>query len=149
MKIAIDLELCKGCGFCIEACPNNAIYTHRGKAFIDQTKCSFCQLCTKFCPTGAIQLFETEDPVIITKPDEVEVIPFQSPVEPSRGDAGWGALLLSLAGQYVLPRMMDVLAIWLEQRVFPKIPEQTALFTDPKNRYLHKRHRQRRGRMVS
>ena len=68
----ISREDCKGCGMCVEACPNNLIELvpydakyvvqcfsqEKGKAVKDMCKagCIGCGLCQKFCPVGAITL---------------------------------------------------------------------------------------------
>ncbi len=54
--IVVAKEHCIGCGLCVTACPNDAIFldTERGKA----VKCELCggdPLCVKNCPAGALQ----------------------------------------------------------------------------------------------
>ncbi len=54
--IVVAKEHCIGCGMCITACPNNAIFldAERGKAI----KCELCggdPLCVKNCPTAALE----------------------------------------------------------------------------------------------
>jgi Fe-S-cluster-containing dehydrogenase component len=49
---------CKHCGkpACIEACPEDAIYTRSdGIVLIHEEKCTGCQLCIEACPFGAPQ----------------------------------------------------------------------------------------------
>ena len=50
----IDLDLCKGCGICIDACPNNAITLENKKATINDDLCLGCEVCIGSCPNGAI-----------------------------------------------------------------------------------------------
>lgn len=64
MRIRINKEYCKGCGFCIEFCPKN-IYEPsnelNSKGYqlpeaVRQDDCSECGLCELYCPEFAIVL---------------------------------------------------------------------------------------------
>jgi pyruvate formate lyase activating enzyme len=46
---------CIGCGYCIEACPKDAIRPRDGKIDIDRDLCDSCMLCTQACYSGALQ----------------------------------------------------------------------------------------------
>jgi len=50
----IDLDICQGCGLCINACPNNAITMENKKATIDKDLCLGCDVCIGSCPQDAI-----------------------------------------------------------------------------------------------
>ena len=50
----INLDLCRGCGICVDACPNNAITIENKKAVIDMNLCLGCEVCISYCPNGAI-----------------------------------------------------------------------------------------------
>lgn len=52
----IDLELCNGCGICMEDCPMDVLYIDdRGKAFVKYARdCHECYLCEIYCPQKAI-----------------------------------------------------------------------------------------------
>jgi ferredoxin len=52
----IDMELCTGCGACVEACPVDAISVQDGKARIDADKCVRCGVCEGECPAEAISV---------------------------------------------------------------------------------------------
>ncbi|MEM4598589.1 MAG: ATPase, T2SS/T4P/T4SS family [Candidatus Diapherotrites archaeon] len=60
--IAIDQELCDGCGLCIKACPYHAISLVDGKA----AKCDLCAehsfevVCARDCPKGAVKIEKNE-----------------------------------------------------------------------------------------
>jgi len=52
--IRILLNLCIGCGLCIDACPRQAISLVRGRASINRKLCDGCGICLGVCPRGAI-----------------------------------------------------------------------------------------------
>jgi 2-oxoglutarate ferredoxin oxidoreductase subunit delta len=60
--VQIDRELCKGCGYCVEFCPSNALalsseFNSRGyhPPFVsDEEACVGGGLCAAFCPDFAI-----------------------------------------------------------------------------------------------
>jgi len=50
------MGFCKGCGICVETCPNHALSLVRDKAFLDETKCLLCGYCAPACPEFAIRI---------------------------------------------------------------------------------------------
>jgi len=56
MAATVDMELCTGCGACVEACPVEAITLRDGKAHVDDDKCVECGVCVDECPTEAISV---------------------------------------------------------------------------------------------
>jgi len=67
-KIVIQTDRCKGCAFCVEACPRKCIaiskaINKRGvhpAEFINEDECIACSLCAKFCPDVCIEVWDKE-----------------------------------------------------------------------------------------
>ena len=62
-RVTIDVEKCKGCGLCVDACPKNIVVLSdkriNSKGFhpsevIDQEKCIGCAFCATMCPDAVI-----------------------------------------------------------------------------------------------
>lgn len=53
---SVDLELCEGCGICIERCVFSARELQNGKSTIIAENCYGCGLCVTICPTDATTL---------------------------------------------------------------------------------------------
>jgi len=66
--IVIDKELCKGCAFCVDACPLEIIAledTFNRKGFFTahlkySDKCTGCAMCAQMCPEIAIEVYKEE-----------------------------------------------------------------------------------------
>ncbi len=66
-KIVIDTEACKGCLFCIEACPRDMIeksdklnlkgYYPARVVDSGENRCTGCALCAVACPEAAIEVY--------------------------------------------------------------------------------------------
>lgn len=63
-KVRIDQQRCKGCGLCVDVCPNECITVadvtnDNGylPAKVDGDGCSGCGLCTTICPDSAIEVW--------------------------------------------------------------------------------------------
>jgi 2-oxoglutarate ferredoxin oxidoreductase subunit delta len=60
--VAVTVERCKGCGFCVEFCPTHVLalssaFNSKGyhpPHVIAADKCSGCDLCGMYCPDFAI-----------------------------------------------------------------------------------------------
>src|SRR5665811_2316169 len=61
-QVAITVERCKGCGFCVEFCPTHVLalssaFNSKGyhpPHVVSGEKCSGCDLCGMYCPDFAI-----------------------------------------------------------------------------------------------
>lgn len=67
-KIEIDREVCKGCGYCIEACPKGVIILDKqfnSLGFFPAVsahpeECTGCAICAHVCPDIAIEVWKDE-----------------------------------------------------------------------------------------
>ena len=58
VKLTVDTDKCKGCGLCVDVCPNDVLsmsedYNAGGYCFpliSEVNKCIGCQRCVKVCP---------------------------------------------------------------------------------------------------
>lgn len=53
-ELKVDVEICTGCGVCIDVCPMDAIDLVDGVAHINNEECSNCRACESQCPVEAI-----------------------------------------------------------------------------------------------
>ena len=61
MIIAIDEDLCIGCGRCINSCPTNALELRNDKAALkDERLCDGFGSCIAVCPENALYIEERE-----------------------------------------------------------------------------------------
>jgi 2-oxoglutarate ferredoxin oxidoreductase subunit delta len=65
--VTINVEICKGCELCVEACPKKIIIiggTPNSQGYFtavwedDGQKCTGCALCAEMCPDIAIEVFK-------------------------------------------------------------------------------------------
>ncbi len=59
--VAINPELCTGCGACIEKCQMDAITLVEGKSQVNLDRCIGCGVCAVNCPSAAIMLQQKEE----------------------------------------------------------------------------------------
>ncbi|MGC8766420.1 MAG: 4Fe-4S dicluster domain-containing protein [Brevinematia bacterium] len=69
--IEIDPERCKGCGLCVEACPEKVIdfsskFNSKGWIYVEpfyNEKCTGCRRCAIVCPDVAIKVIMEVKPI--------------------------------------------------------------------------------------
>ena len=67
-RIVIDREVCKGCGYCINACPKGCIavedkFNDSGyfpAVFNGKGECTGCAICAISCPDVAIEVWRED-----------------------------------------------------------------------------------------
>ncbi|MDA8215731.1 MAG: ferredoxin family protein [Nitrospiraceae bacterium] len=67
-KIVINRELCKGCKYCIMACPKGSIAINKKfnsmgyfpAHFEHPEKCTGCAICAQMCPEIAIEVWRED-----------------------------------------------------------------------------------------
>ncbi len=52
----VSLELCKGCGKCVDKCQFGALPLVDDRATVDEARCMGCGICTNHCAQRAITL---------------------------------------------------------------------------------------------
>lgn len=70
-RVLIDIELCKGCGLCVEVCPRGLIQIekhslntkgHHPACFQDpEGQCTSCTFCALICPDVAITVYKPDE----------------------------------------------------------------------------------------
>ncbi|NMA55230.1 MAG: 4Fe-4S binding protein [Firmicutes bacterium] len=55
-KRLIVLGFCRGCGACVNVCPNQALSLVGNKARVDNDKCILCGYCNPVCPEFALRI---------------------------------------------------------------------------------------------
>ena len=59
-KAEIDVDLCTGCGRCVEVCRFEALFHRDGHYWVDGTACEGCASCFYQCPAQAIEMREAQ-----------------------------------------------------------------------------------------
>jgi 2-oxoglutarate ferredoxin oxidoreductase subunit delta len=75
--VVIDVERCKGCDLCIDACPPGVLtmtlLERNGKGFLypQLTEgCTACRACAQVCPDYVFQVWKYDKPVITEQEGE-------------------------------------------------------------------------------
>ena len=64
-RVTFNVELCKGCGLCVEACPKKiialsaSVLNSKGlhpAGIVEMEKCIACAMCATMCPDVAIKV---------------------------------------------------------------------------------------------
>ena len=72
-RIIIDEHYCKGCGLCLDACPQHIITLssevntggyYPAVCLDPDNKCTGCTLCAKVCPDVAIEVFKAKNSLV-------------------------------------------------------------------------------------
>ena len=70
--VVIDVDACKGCALCIDACkPEVLVMTEhvtnrRGYRFpLLLAGCTACKACSQICPDFVFQVYRYEEPIVI------------------------------------------------------------------------------------
>lgn len=65
MSLKLEIEKCKGCGYCIHFCPKEVLslsssFNMEGYPYIqaDESKCIGCGICYTMCPDNVISIVE-------------------------------------------------------------------------------------------
>lgn len=73
--LVIDVEACKGCRLCIDACPPRVLsmtetsLNRRGYAYPQLAPgCTACRACAQICPDFVFQVFKYDQPVVLEPP---------------------------------------------------------------------------------
>jgi 2-oxoglutarate ferredoxin oxidoreductase subunit delta len=73
--VVIDVDACKGCDLCIDACPPKVlVYTQetnaRGYRYpVLLPGCTGCKICAQVCPDFCFQVYKYDEPVDIAVGD--------------------------------------------------------------------------------
>ena len=71
-QIAIEDELCSGCGECIERCHFHAISVPDGIVVADYSRCMGCGLCVLVCPTEGLHLVRRRAGEVLLPPANIK-----------------------------------------------------------------------------
>ncbi|MDD6730447.1 4Fe-4S binding protein [Hugonella massiliensis] len=67
-RIIVDETYCKGCGLCVDACPEGIVELDQARinakgyhpaVLVDEAKCTACSSCATMCPDMAITVWRS------------------------------------------------------------------------------------------
>lgn len=67
-RIIVDETYCKGCGLCVDACPEGIVELDQTRinakgyhpaVLVDEAKCAACSSCATMCPDMAITVWRS------------------------------------------------------------------------------------------
>lgn len=109
-----ELE-CKGCGVCLDACPQNAIYLVDSVAGVDLERCDGCKICISECPNNAISWIDEKSEIVI--PQDVELqrahkSSFENYLAPRKRTSILPTVITAMAtiGMEIVPKILDIMA---------------------------------------
>lgn len=148
--ITIRVELCNGCGACVESCPTGAILVQNGVAVVDQILCKACEVCFDACPQGAIVQQEQVQPgvEVIQMPAVASVLstPIQAVTMRARLLPALGTFL-AWTGREVVPRLAEMALNYLDRRVQstePRVNYDVRQYANRTSAFQNRRRRVRR-----
>jgi len=148
--ISVDIQQCKGCGICVDACPTGAIYLVEGIATIDAERCDDCGVCVDACPHEAI-LVTPQVPVEVVRAPAPSPRPSIQPVIAQRSALRsalwpWVGAALAFAAREVAPRVTnELLEVWGRRVSQPSAKASTSRDPSLRSRPGRQRRRRRRG----
>ena len=154
--IEVRVDICTGCGRCVDVCSEQAIRIVEGHAAVDGGLCRSCWECVDACPEGALvrvaapvavaqrpqPLARRSAAVIDVTPKSKAVLPWRQRMVPVLAAAA------SFAGREILPRMLDMIAsrAATEQAGASEPAQRAGRLGSVDGQRARSRHRGRRGR---
>ncbi|MGQ9585197.1 MAG: DUF362 domain-containing protein [Anaerolineae bacterium] len=103
----VQTERCTGCGACVDACPEGAIYLVDNVAVIHRERCTDCGTCVEACPVGALvpEAAPLPVPVASQVPEVLYARPVATTTPRKTGLLPVLGTALAFAGREILPRL--------------------------------------------
>jgi Fe-S-cluster-containing hydrogenase component 2 len=104
----VDQDRCTGCGYCVAACPRDAIYLKDGKAHVRGSRCVGCEVCADACPEGA--LYAVSEPAVPAMPPR-PAAPSEQVEQTLQTRPAWvtGFAVAIMAAQRILPAVVNLI----------------------------------------